>query len=116
MGNRNIVNQAFITAQSMAASFNSSPFRLALAKKFNIQLSFTDTAAGTFKLQSSSDVTNNPALVTNWNDVPDSSQVISAPGLHQWTVGDPYKWIRVVYTRTGGDGLCEGVVFAVEEY
>lgn len=100
---------------SMAASFNSNAILLARARASNIQLVFSGTPNGTFKLQSSCDVTFDPSLVTNWDDIPDSSQSVSAAGSHSWTVADRYKWVRVVYTRSSGTGLCDGNIFAVEE-
>lgn len=115
MGIKNIISEVFIDDESMGASFNSEPLRLLLAPSFNIQLAFSGTPNGTLKLQSSADITHVPGEIVNWDDIPDSSQAISASGTHTWNINARYKWIRVVYTRSSGTGSCDGSVFAIEE-
>lgn len=115
MAIKNIISRVFIDDQSMSSSFNSSALRLLLAASSNIQLAFSGSPVGTFKLQSSADVTEVESELVNWDDIPDSSQAISAAGTHTWNINARYKWIRVVYTRSSGTGSCDGSVFAIEE-
>lgn len=67
------------------------------------------TAAGTLKVQASNDLcfdgyqANTAFTVTNWVDIPNASAAIAsgAPALIT-LVNAPYRWLRVVYTRSGG--------------
>lgn len=76
---------------------------------FSIQLVFTGTPAGTFKLQASNDPgsedSEGPAgypNVDNWTDIEGSDQIIAAAGNHMWTVDSSgYNWVRVVWTASG---------------
>lgn len=79
---------------------------------YAIQVSFTGTPNGAFKLQSSCD---NPAnvtatgglasqfLPTHWTDVAGSSFTVSAAGNVEWNYTfDMSSWVRVVYTDASG--------------
>lgn len=112
---KNILSKSFIVNTSLGASFSSEPLRVSRASGFNIQLIFSGTPNGVFKLQASHDLTNTPSEVTNWDDIPDSEQVVIEAGSHTWIIDDRYKWIRVRFIRAMGDGLCNGNLFAVEE-
>lgn len=75
---------------------------------FGIQIVFTGTPTGTFKLQASCDQATDATasgnyssinLPTHWTDVKDSSFVVSAAGDVEWNYSEPgFNWIRVVYT------------------
>ncbi len=103
----------------MGASFVSDPVLLSETDSFAIQLSWDGglTPAGTFKLQSSNALTYTAADIPadEWTDVADSSQAITDDGNHEWKVTDVYKWVKVVYTRTSGDGDLNGNIFYREE-
>jgi len=99
--------------KDMASSFNLKPLYLGHVANYAIQLVFTGSPVGTLKLQ----VSNDPgkpdagseaqkyADVTNWTDLGNSSQAISASGDHVWTVENAgYTWVRAVYTATSGTG------------
>lgn len=87
-----------------AATITSDPIWLGHIANFAIQLVFTGTPNGTFKLQASNDegardtYIESPSI-SNWTDVDGSSQVISAAGDHMWNVQNcGYRWIRIVWT------------------
>lgn len=101
------------TTPAMASSFNLHPIYLGHIVDYSIQLVFTGSPGGNFKLQASNDPGQPNAAseaqqvvgVTNWTDVLDSAQTISAAGNHVWTVENAgYTWVRVVWTATSGSG------------
>jgi hypothetical protein len=101
------------TATSLGASANLSAVWLGHICNYSIQLVFTGTPAGSFKLQCSNDAGSPNASqaatlatgVTNWTDVADSSQTISAAGDLTWQVANAgYNFVRVVWTRTSSTG------------
>jgi hypothetical protein len=85
-----------------------------------IQAIFSGSPTGTIKLQISCDnvavplqANNNnpventdPAVnVVNWCDYSGSPQTISGAGIFIWNFFNPgYRWLRVVYTPSGGSG------------
>lgn len=80
---------------------------------YSIQLVFTGTPGGNFKLQCSNDpgridseaISNQASDVSNWTDVADSALVVSAAGNVVWDVQNVgYNWVRVVWTATSGSG------------
>lgn len=96
----------------MNATLNSSALQLENMFGYAIQIVFTGTPTGSFKLQSSCDpvtaagqkfgangaVTFSP---TNWTDIADSTFTVSAAGNVEWNVTDVmYNYVRVVYTDT----------------
>jgi hypothetical protein len=94
----------------LSSSANLKPIWLGHVAIAAIQLVFTGTPAGSFKLQASCDKGNPSAAseaqqysgVSNWTDVADSSETISAAGSLLWNIADPgYQWVRVVWTATG---------------
>jgi len=65
------------------------------------------TAAGTLKLQASNDPdAQGPVstfVPTNWVDIPSASAAIAAGAPALITIANmSYRWVRAVYTRTGG--------------
>jgi hypothetical protein len=94
----------------MNGTINSKAMQLQNSMFYNIQIVFTGTPTGSFKLQASSD---NSATMTaagqfpyqpvNWTDVPDSSTAVSAAGSVMWNIEwASYNFVRVVYTDTSG--------------
>lgn len=99
------------TPTDMSTSFNMSPVWLGHICNFSIQLFFTGSPTGTFKLQCSNDPgtpnsSNQQAVgVVNWTDVAGSSQGVVAGGDITWNVQNAgYNFVRVVYTSAGGTG------------
>lgn len=66
-----------------------------------IQVVWTGTPSGTFKLQASADPFESsiPGFPSNWSDITGSSEVVSAAGNFMWNIQEPgYNWIQIVYT------------------
>ncbi|MEZ0208595.1 MAG: hypothetical protein ACAH17_00255 [Candidatus Paceibacterota bacterium] len=94
---------------SLAASANLKPLWIGQSALAAIQLIYTGTPAGNFKLQGSCDPgqpnaqseAQQYAGVSNWTDVT-STTTISAAGSTMYNIADPgYYWVRVVWTATG---------------
>lgn len=98
---------------SLAADAELRPIYLGHVVNYSIQLTFTGSPSGTFKLQCSNDP-GRPYLpgqvpqydtVVHWTDIEGSDQIIAAAGNHTWDVQNAgYLWVKVVYTRSGGSG------------
>lgn len=96
---------------SLAASANLKPIYVGGTALASIQLVFTGTPAGNFKLQLSNDLGRpNSASgeatkyvgVSNWSDMANSSLTVSAAGDIWYDLPDiSAEWIRVVWTATG---------------
>ena len=100
-------------AVSLASNQTLRPVYLGHIINYSIQLVFTGSPTGTFKLQASNDPgrpsgasdTEVQIGLSNWTDIADSTQAISAAGDHTWTVENAgYSWVRVVYTFGSGSG------------
>lgn len=110
----NFANAKIFNAVANAAPgspFNSAPIAADTMVYFSVQAVFTDAAAtGTLKIQMSNDVNDatNPAkpfTPTNWTDITGASVAVAgvAPVAILLTLVS-YRWLRVVFTRTGGAG------------
>ncbi len=102
----------------LGADWTSEVLYLGHVSQYSIQLVFTGTPSGTFKLQCSNDAghpnaqskVEQSADVINWTDIAGSSQVISAAGdltYNAENVG--YNWVKVVWTRTASTGTLTSV-------
>lgn len=84
----------------------STPMVLQNTLGYNIQVFFTGTPTGTFKLQASSDnsatqtaANQMPSASLKWTDVASSSQAVVAAGNVMWNVmWANYNYVQVVYT------------------
>lgn len=91
------------TPQDLGVALELTTFYTGNIVCYAIQLVFTGVPEGAFKLQCSNDLTAPPS---NWTDIADSTQSVSAAGNHVWNVQDcGYMWARVVWTPTGGSGV-----------
>lgn len=105
------------TATSLGASANLRAVWLGHISSFAIQLVFTGTPEGNFKLQASCDDLPPTGTPTNWTDIADSTITVAAAGNAMWNVENAgYTFVRVVWTRTGSTGsltvarvMCKGV-------
>jgi hypothetical protein len=95
----------------MNATINSSSIPLYQMYGYSIQVVFTGTPTGSFKLQGSDDPVpqaGSPSITaapvpTNWSDIANSSQSVSAAGNFMWNVYDViYNYARLVYTDSSG--------------
>lgn len=88
----------------MTSNIVSDAIWLGHIANFAIQIVFTGSAPnGSFKLQASNDEPKpgdpSSTTVTNWTDVADSTQNISAAGDHMYTVENAgYTFVRLVWT------------------
>jgi hypothetical protein len=118
-----IGNDSLNIGTNLAVNQTSDPVYLGHIANYSIQLVFTGTPGGNFKLQCSNDMGNPSASkesdrdfqIENWTDVADSAQTISAAGNHTWDVQNAgYRWVRVVWTQTSGSGTLTSARFNVK--
>lgn len=103
----------------MDANINSSPMQLEWMIGFSIQIVFTGSPTGSFKLQASCDPLSSKGtgfngdvsyVPTHWTDIADSSQSVTAAGNIEWNMSEVmFNWVRVVYTD-GSGGLSIAVI------
>ncbi len=97
----------------MNATINSAAMQLENMYGYAIQIVFTGTPTGSFKLQSSCDPVTQASQVfgangavtwtpTNWTDITNSTFTVSAAGNLEWNYSQlaGYNYVRVVYTDT----------------
>jgi hypothetical protein len=88
----------------MNTTLHSESMPLQTMYCYSIQVFFTGTPTGTFKLQASDDVypsVNQTNLANlNWSDIANSSFTVAAAGNVMWNYSllAGYNWVRVVYT------------------
>jgi hypothetical protein len=97
----------------MTSSITMKPQWLGHIANYSIQIFFTGSPTGTFKLQISND-TGTPnaqgdakkyAGVTHWTDYDGSPLSVAAAGDVAWDVQNTgAEWVRVVYTPASGSG------------
>jgi len=106
IGNDNIT----FSSNDLSASRTSQAIGIQHVVNYAVQLVFTGTPAGNFKLQGSCDEGNPTANteatrsvdIVNWTDVADTTLTVSAAGNIMYDVTNAgYNWFRVVYTATG---------------
>jgi hypothetical protein len=109
----------------MADPIASQPVWLGHILNYSIQAVFTGAPTGSFKIQASNDPgrpnigkeTPDPAAyaVNNWTDLTDLTVAIVAAGDIMWNVQNAgYRWIRLVYTPSGGTGTITVATFNVK--
>ncbi len=95
---------------SLASSKNLQAIWLGHIVYYSIQLTYTGTPNGAFKLQASNDVGHPGAAseaerevgITTWTDITDSGVTVVAAGDNMWNVQNVgYNWVRVVWTAAG---------------
>lgn len=100
----------FPASTVMNTTLTSSTIPLFMIYGYAIQVVFTGTPTGSFKLQGSCDPVPQAAQAaggiysaTNWSDIANSSDSVIAAGNYMWNVYDVmYNYVRVVYTDTSG--------------
>lgn len=101
-----IYNIVFLRNQALNTNFNSIPLELANMFGYSIQIEWSGTANGAFKLQGSTDSSlsqnHQGTWPVNWTDIDDSSSTVTT-GSTGYNVTDVmYNWVRVVYTDASG--------------
>jgi hypothetical protein len=95
------LNFAIVTAGDMSGAITSSPVRMDQTSSLSIQAVFTGSPAGSFKVQ----ISNDDASPTNWSDYANSTVTISGAGNQAWDIwAVAAKWVRLIYTPSGGSG------------
>jgi hypothetical protein len=91
------------TSVDMGASFSSNPINVRNGIHFGLTLAWTGgTAAGQFKIQISNESSSSP---TNFDDLSSSVFTVSGAGSQSYLIGPlACSWIKIVYTRTSGNG------------
>lgn len=101
------------SSSSLSTSLDSQAIYLGHIVDYAIQIVFTGSPQGNFKLQVSNDFGSIDSAtkqiqstgVVNWTDVADSAFTVSAAGNVFWDVQNAgHRWVRVVWTQTGGSG------------
>jgi len=97
----------------LSTDIASNAINVARCIAYSIQIVFTGSPTGEFKLQGSLDDDGDP---TNWTDITGSEESVTAAGDLLWNAqGVGYKYVRLVYTSTSGTGtmtvyrsMCKG--------
>lgn len=109
-----------LSGTNMNTNITSDPIWLGHVVNYSIQLVFTGTPNGSFKLQCSNDEGRPEAAseddrdfkITNWTDITDSAQAVTAAGDHTYDVQNAgYRWVRVVWTFSSGSGTLSSARF-----
>lgn len=94
-----------LTNHTMNTTITSPAMQLKNMVGYTIQIVFTGTPTGSFKLQASADPYNQAAPTqpypepNNWTDVASSTFVVAAAGNVEWnTYYAMYNYVRFVYT------------------
>lgn len=100
--------------KSMAATITSDPFPMKnmTLMAVAVTVSSSSSPVGTIKLQACCDTgvgidgsMQGITGLSNWVDITSASQAITADGTTLFDLRDvPYRWVRVVYTRSSGSG------------
>jgi len=99
--------QKIINAGDLSqATVTSSIVNLSTVTGYSIACAYSGSSpTGTLKIQVSNDFTEDSTAISNWYDLPSSSQSISANGNYVWAISDAnYKWLKVLWTKTSGTG------------
>lgn len=118
-----IGNDQIVIGTDLSANQTSEPIWLGHIALYSIQIFFTGTPGGNFKLQVSNDIGRPEAAkeedrdfkIENWTDVADSATTVSAAGDVFYDVRDSAaRWVRVVWTQTSGSGTITSARFNVK--
>lgn len=121
-----IANDEILAAPaSLGTDFSSNAIFLGHVDRYAIQLIFTGSPNGSFKLQASNDIgeaqknteAGRGSTIVNWTDISGSTQNVNSAGDHMWSAEiAPYRWVRVVWERTAGTGSLESIRLNTKGY
>lgn len=109
--------------KSMNASFNGDPYLVERLTGFSLMVKVTETSAtlaGGMKLQASNNcfqdnVNSEVRADAAWFDIESSDVSVSGSGSFIWNVPDVYyEAVRIVWTRSSGQGTAESYFIAKE--
>lgn len=112
---KTVVLNDHIVAQSMAATFTGPIFECQAVYGLGIQavVSAASSLNGTFKVQVTNRQTSD-RVPTDWVDYTTlASKTLTANGVSFWEVPNgviPFKWLRLVFTRTAGSGTMDATI------
>lgn len=102
-------NKLILSNVVMNTTINGPAMELKEIFGFCIQATYTGTPTGTLKLQCAvtpvqeGGTTVPEPATADWNDIADSSFVISSAGTYTWNFHDSmFTWVRLVYTDASG--------------
>lgn len=103
------VQSKIVNNGDMSGNLTSQVIDLADIDLGSIQAVFSGAPTGSLKLQLSNEIIANTAdpnsAISEWTDYAGSSVAVAAAGSHIYNISNMgYKWCRLVYTRTGGNG------------
>ncbi len=97
----------------MNTTINSTAISLQTTDNFSIQVTFTGTPTGMFKLQASNDpYSTYQQAPTNWTDIESTQQTVAAAGSVMWNYSQAgFNYVRCVYTD-GSSGASTATITA----
>jgi hypothetical protein len=120
VANDSLLNEGETIA--LASSWESKAINLASIMNYSIQLKWTGTPVGQYKLQCSNDPNDSnrgdnywASKVATWTDIEGSEQLVNMDGNHTWQVRSAgYMWVRVVWLPTSGSGTLTSARFTAK--
>lgn len=110
-----------LSGTDMTADISSDAIWLGHIVNYSIQVVFTGSPNGGFKLQGSNDKGANTnqtsdANVTNWSDLADTTVNVTSAGSHIYNIENAgYRWVRLVWTdSTSGASTLTSARFNVK--
>lgn len=102
-------NVVLFDAVTMGTDLESAPMNLYKIQGYAIQVTWTGSPTGTFKLQASSQKGTDEigTGVTRWDDISGASQATGGAAgsvMFNNTAVPGYNWVKLVYTRSSGTG------------
>lgn len=90
---------------SLSTGWESEPLYLDEIALLSLQVIFTGSPVGSFRLQCSGDRYNKTNPPANWTEVEGSTVAITEAGDITWNFeGVGFNWLKIIYTYTGGSG------------
>jgi hypothetical protein len=115
-----LVNETLLDsgAVTLNTDWESRPIYLGHIAQYAIQIVFTGTPEGIFKLQCSNDsvtagatLSSQASNVVNWTDITGSESMVSEDGNITWNAENVgYAWVRVVYSFDTSTGTLTSAV------
>lgn len=109
-----VKNESLISgAIDLSSDWASNAILLDHVVDYSIQLKFSGSPSGTFKLQISNDLGNTAgqtiaqqsAGVSTWTTLVGSAQAIIAAGTHAWDITNAgHNWVRIIWTSSAPEG------------